>query len=425
MFLDEYPDELPVKALRYLTGECNYGGKVTESMDRRLIATILDFYYSDESAQSGFKIYETSDYAWMAPVDFVPSEDQVPPGEDEAPRSFAHEFHLQHISTFPLVSPPGVFGFHDNASLTKEMGETYNMCRELLLTVGASTGGGGMTPDDVVASIAKDVLERVPGQWNIEKVQQKFPTLYTESMNTVLTQELTRFNALIKTIKGSLQEIQKAVKGLVVMSSDLEVCFFEIFDGKTPAMWLKASYPSLKPLGGYVNDLVERLVFFQSWVDNGTPINFWFSGIYFQQAFTTGTSQNYARSYKIPIDTLGFDFLYPKEQRAIERPKDGVICYGIFFEACRWDWDKWLLAESEPKVLFPMVPTLHLVPCKKVEEKVFACYDCPCYKVSTRKGVLSTTGHSTNFVMSIKIPSDIEQPHWIKRGTAMLTSLDT
>ena len=42
-----------------------------------------------------------------------------------------------------------------------------------------------------------------------------------------------------------------------------ETAFFEIFDGKTPAMWLKHSYPSLKPLGGYVNDLVERLKFFQ------------------------------------------------------------------------------------------------------------------------------------------------------------------
>ena len=32
------------------------------------------------------------------------------------------------------------------------------------------------------------------------------------------------------------------------MSANLETAFFEIFDGKTPAMWLKHSYPSL-PLG--------------------------------------------------------------------------------------------------------------------------------------------------------------------------------
>jgi dynein heavy chain len=427
MFIDEYPDALPCKALNYLTGECNYGGRVTEGMDRRLLATLLAFYYNNDAGDPGYELFANDTFKWTAPPDYVPAEnaDNEPRGDGEAQKSLAYDFHLEHIKTLPLVSPPGVFGFHENASLTKEMNETYNMCSELLLTAAQAGGGGGNTADAVVGTISKDVLDRVPKQWNIDKVQQKFPTLYTESMNTVLTQELTRFNGLIKAIYGSLQDIQKAVKGLVVMSAELEVCFSEIFDGKTPAMWLKASYPSLKPLGGYVNDLVERLVFFQNWVDNGTPINFWFSGIYFQQAFTTGTSQNYARTYKIPIDTLGYDFLYPKEQRATERPKDGVICYGIFFEAARWDWDTLNIEESEPKVLFPMVPTLHLVPCKKVEEKQFPAYECPCYKVSTRKGVLSTTGHSTNFVMIIKIPSSMPESHWIKRGTAMLTSLDT
>jgi len=259
----------------------------------------------------------------------------------------------------------------------------------------------------------------------VGKVQQKYPTLYEESMNTVLAQELTRFNSLIKAMRGTLQDIQKAVKGLLLMSADLEGCFFKIYDGKAPNMWLKYSYPSLKPLGGYVNDLVERLKFFQTWIDEGAPVMFWFSGIYFQQAFTTGASQNFARKYQIPIDTLGFDFFYPKEQEQFEKPTDGVYTYGVFFEACKWDWDSWEIAESDPKVLYVGVPMLHLMPCEKVKTSEFPHYDCPCYKVSTRKGVLSTTGHSTNFVMSIKIPSSGAQEHWIKRGVAMLTSLDT
>jgi len=52
-------------------------------------------------------------------------------------------------------------------------------------------------------------------------------------------------------------------------------------------------------------------------------------------------------------------------------------------------------------------------------------YNCPLYNTSERRGMLSTTGHSTNFIMYLKIGSGECNPdHWCKRGSACLMQLD-
>ena len=50
-------------------------------------------------------------------------------------------------------------------------------------------------------------------------------------------------------------------------------------------------------------------------------------------------------------------------------------------------------------------------------------YNCPVYKVVSRRGTLSTTGHSTNFVMFFEMPTAREEDEWIRAGVAAFLAL--
>ena len=124
------------------------------------------------------------------------------------------------------------------------------------------------------------------------------------------------------------------------------------------------------------------------------------------------------------------------------KPEDGAYIRGFYLEGARWDVKGHVIAESNPRELFVPMPFIHLSPKEKslvpivegIPEQYTGMikgtahvYMCPVYKTSFRQGVLSTTGHSTNFVMFIRLPmaEEHKQKHWIKRGVAMLTQLDS
>jgi len=329
------------------------------------------------------------------------------------------------LKQLPLVEAPEVFGLHENANITFATTETYSLFGSMLSLMPKGGGGGdGVSSDEIIKGIADDMLQRLPVKsdfysfglpWLVADVAELYPTDYEESMNTVLTQELLRYNGVITNVRATLLQLVKAVKGVVVMSTDLELMAKAFLNGTIPTLWSGRCYPSLKPLGAFYDDFIRRLSFLQTWINDGSPAVFWLPGFYFTQSFLTGTLQNYARKYKLAIDTLGWDFEVKRESRddLPAKADDGCYIDGLFFDGAGWNKVDNVLAEQEPKVLFIPVNVIHFVPC---EAKAIALsdtdYRCPIYKTSERKGTLSTTGHSTNFVMDIVIPSSVHADHW-------------
>ncbi|XP_063845652.1 dynein axonemal heavy chain 7-like isoform X5 [Scylla paramamosain] len=288
--LDNYV-EIPWEALHYLTAECNYGGKVTDERDRRTLSTILRRFYNPEVVKEDPHAFD-------------------PHGIYTTPSDGDHGHFLEHISELPRDAPPYVFGMNSNASINKDQAETNKLFAAVLLTQATSLSGGegGSGEGETVGRTCEEILGRMPPPFHVDAALAKYPTRREQSLNTVLVQEMSRYNTLITTITTTLHAVLRAIEGTERLTEEVEEVLVGVRTGRVPSIWRAKSYPTLKGLGSYITDLLQRLQFLQNWYDEGQPKVFWLSGFFFTQSFLTAVLQNHARAHSLAIDQLAFHF---------------------------------------------------------------------------------------------------------------------
>lgn len=391
MYLESQPG-VPWITLKYIIAEVNYGGRVTDDKDVRLISAFLKRYFNEGVLEDGYK---------LSPLDAY-----------TCPNEGSLEEVREHVRKLPMDEDPQVFGLHPNAQITAQTEAARQFLGIILSVQPRIASGAAIRPEDLVAQMAEAFLGRVPKVMNRKE-------------------EMDRFNVLIQCVQSTLVTLGRAIKGFVVMSAQLEDMYNAFLLQKLPPNWGEVAYPCLKPLNSWLTDFEERIAFMARWLHKGPPVSFWVPCFYFPQGFMTCAKQVHARKTKIPIDDLVFwqEPTNGTDPMGCKRPEDGVNVHGFFLQGAGWDVETVKMVESEKAVLFKELPITWI---QVVEEAVYSNvskqpgrYTCPLYKTSLRKGTLATTGHSTNFVCYFHLPSDVEdQGHWVRRGVALLCMLD-
>ncbi|XP_031370421.1 dynein heavy chain 6, axonemal isoform X2 [Apis dorsata] len=390
-------EHIPWNALTYTTGEITYGGRVTDSWDLRCMKTILTIFFSPKTL--------TLNYIYS------------PSGKYYCPVYKTLQEYKDFIETFSIIDDPEIFGMHENANIAYQLRETHFILKTILeVQPQEITSDEDKSTSDIIHDLAEMINEKIqlkidPKKCNPEHLKRDSAGRLP-SLTIVLLQEVDRYNKLLIKIHKSIENLERAIKGFVVMSEELENVFIALINN-------------------------------QIWLIDVKPISFWISGFSFPQGFLTGMLQTCARKYNIPIDHLKLDFiakniLLDQEEIEIEHkksgkevievykdlqvPEDGVLIHGLFIDAGRWDFKSMQLIDEYLGEMHPSLPVLHINPVLKLPEDD-PRYVCPLYKTAIRAGVLSTTGHSTNFVVAILLPSEKEQSHWILKGTALLIEI--
>jgi dynein heavy chain len=389
---------------RYLIAEANYGGRVTDDWDRRLVNVYIRQFICEPALDpNSYRLSELPEY-------FLPPDGPL-------------NSYFEYIQTLPQADDPMAFGQHLNADIASQMEDAKMLLQTIVGLQPTTVVEGAETPEQKALRMAILLEEQVPEGFDLLEVKAALgPRSEPDPMKTVLMQELERYNMLLSRLSRSLSELQKAVQGLVAITPDLEQISESLQAGSVPESW-SFCYPSLKPLGMWMSDLVARIAQMQGWATTAMPRVFWMSGFTYPTGFLTALLQTSARKNGIPIDTLGWDFGVTTnfdDSGVAQPPKEGAYIKGLFLEGARWDVGPGNLTEPLPMELSSPMPFILFKPVDNKKKVAKGVYTCPTYLYPVRTG----TRERPSFMIACDLKSGLRDGEfWTKRGVAMLLAL--
>lgn len=254
MLLEEN-EEIPWEALTYITGHINYGGRVTDDLDRLCLLATLRKCYTPDIMDMNYRYSESGLY--KLPNDGIMSH------------------YKTYIDSLPNQDTPEIFGLNENANITYEIRESNRAISSIINIQPRNTTIGSISSEETVENLIKAISIQIPDNLNPSSGN---PDLYVvaeygliPSLSTFLLHEIHRFNHLLDVIQKTLEDLRKALKGEALLSQDLDSMFFSLLNSQVPKLWSQIAYPSLKPLASWILDLKERVKFLNEWLIYGNP----------------------------------------------------------------------------------------------------------------------------------------------------------
>ena len=341
--------------VRYMLSDVQYGGRITDDLDRVLMATYADVYFNQKVLETGYTMYPGY---------------SVPSGQGDADV----DFWRAAIPQLPDSDTPELFGMHVNASITFCNKQTNELLNTIIDTQPKTAGGGdGLSVEDVATGIAQDLLSKLPPPFDPNEVQDLLGKQGGRSkpVNVCLYQEIERFDFIIKLVKRTLDDLKLAVAGTIIMGEHLVDCMNALYDARAPGFWEKKSW-ECPTIGLWFASFLKRFEQLDTWMRKGRPNAYWLPGFFNPAGFLTATLQEVCRTHQgwALDDVVMFTEVTKNDNSDLRSGADeGAYVYGLWIDGAGWDKKRVCLMDQAPKVLFYELPVVHIKGMQESEKK--------------------------------------------------------
>eukprot|EP00931_Biecheleriopsis_adriatica_P036383 TRINITY_DN2095_c0_g1_i5.p1 TRINITY_DN2095_c0_g1~~TRINITY_DN2095_c0_g1_i5.p1 ORF type:complete len:4649 (-),score=1173.32 TRINITY_DN2095_c0_g1_i5:61-14007(-) len=415
--------------VQYMIAEAQYGGRITDDLDRELFLTYTQKWFNDDIWKASFTFNNyASDYNY------------------KIPEGLEIQQFKEAIDTFPVVDSPLIFGLHTNADLNYRLKEASEMISTIIETQPKDSGGsGGKSMDEIVKDLCLDLLSKMPPDFVEEIFRAQITKLkgppgvpdkgFGAPLNIFLFQELQRLQNIIQIVRTNLKNIAAAIDGTVVMTTELMQDLGMLFDARVPIGWTNDASGQeiswLMPnMGGWFTGLTERQNMLNTWLENGRGVMkaYWLTGFTNAQGFLTGMRQEVTRQHKKDQWALD-DVISHTEVLAIDQerirdvPEEGQNIWGLFVEGGKWSRADGRLEESEPKKLFMAMPAIYVTATTARDMKAmglnygpFGPYNSAVYKYPKR--------NDRYLIFRLMLKTELHPFHWKLRGVCLMAQTE-
>jgi len=203
------------RAIRYMVCDVQYGGRITDDLDREMFWTYGDLWLTE-------RVFNEKDYNFHSLSEFpytIPDYPEI-------------QKYQEYINSFPEKDSPVIFGLNVSADLTFRLAESQGMINTLIDTMPKEGGGGsGRTKEDEVKDkLEQDLIRQLPENFVEQDYKEKLSAMQIPRgldptknvpLSIFLRQEIEQLQKVLGIVRRTMTDMVQAIEGTIIMTAEL------------------------------------------------------------------------------------------------------------------------------------------------------------------------------------------------------------